>query len=292
VNNESDERLTSATVPGPRPATYDLATAQHDYPLWDGPPQRTILLCTHQRSGSTLLGEALHFAGGLGCPLEYFHGGFRPALAARWHAPNIGDYAARLFAHRTDPSGTLSIKLFWRDMVDLATELDPSRFSDLGQLAPEATTAETYRALADLLGPLWPRPVYLHLSRRDRIRQAISIIAASDTGRWRLIPDVDERPPAGEPQFDLDRIERLIAYSDVCHGHWRNFFAAIGATPYQLSYEDLAGNYPEAVTGALRFLGSDALPPPVRMRRQADQGSEARVLQFLRERAAAARAAS
>ena len=52
-------------------APYDLASAAHDYPIWEGLPRRTVLLCTHPRSGSTLLGEALYFAGGLGCPLEY-----------------------------------------------------------------------------------------------------------------------------------------------------------------------------------------------------------------------------
>ena len=54
--------------------TYDLAGPEGDYPEWDGPPRRSIVLCTHPRSGSSLLGEALTFAGGFGCPLEYFHG--------------------------------------------------------------------------------------------------------------------------------------------------------------------------------------------------------------------------
>ncbi len=50
---------------------YDLVRAEADYPEWQGPPRRTLLICTQPRSGSTLLGEALWFAGGLGCPLEY-----------------------------------------------------------------------------------------------------------------------------------------------------------------------------------------------------------------------------
>lgn len=52
---------------------YDSTLATHD----DGRLRRTILLRSEQRSGSTLLGDALSFAGGLGCPLDYVHAGFR-----------------------------------------------------------------------------------------------------------------------------------------------------------------------------------------------------------------------
>jgi LPS sulfotransferase NodH len=243
---------------------YDLLTAKHDY--------------------------ALSFAGGLGCPLEYYHAGFRPTAAARWQAPSLTDFAAAVTTHRTDPSGTLSVKLFWRDVAELAIEIDPARFAFLTESLPAETGVETYRAIADLLGPLFPAPVYIHLFRRDRVRQAISTVAANDTGQWRHIPDIDERESVARPRFDLDRIEKFIGYSDFCHDHWRNFFAAIGATPFVMTYEELAANYDDAVTRVLRFLGSDGAPPPIRMRRQADEQSEAVVLRFLRERAAAAAA--
>jgi LPS sulfotransferase NodH len=284
--------MTIGTESGRGSKPYDLTMAECDYPPWSGPPRRTIVVCTHQRSGSTLFGEAMYFAGGLGCPLEYYHAGFRPALAQRWQASNIGDYAAAVGRYRTDPGGTLSIKLFWRDVVELAIEIDAARFGALKNNPPDATEPATYRAIADILAPLLHAPVFVHLFRRDRIRQAISTVVASDTGQWRRIPDVDEREPAGESLFDLDRIEQLIGYSDFCHGHWRNFFAAVGAAPYVLTYEDLARDYVAAAKGALRFLDSDMSPPSTRMRRQADEISESNVLRFLRARAARAQGAS
>jgi hypothetical protein len=36
--------------------SYDLADAGADYPEWHGPPCRTLVICTQQRSGSTLTG--------------------------------------------------------------------------------------------------------------------------------------------------------------------------------------------------------------------------------------------
>ena len=285
--------LQASYVTGSSPRKhYDLATAAHDYAPWHGPPRRTVLVCSHPRSGSTLLGEALYFAGNLGCPLEYFHAGFRPAFAERWHSRDIDGYAAAVTRHRTDPTGTLAVKLFWRDIVDLAVEIDPVRFKDIIHQPPDRTSPDEYRAIATLLAPWFPAPSYIYLSRRDRIRQAISAVAASDTGRWRHIPDIDERQPAAPPVFELDRIEGLIAHSDFCHDHWRNFFAALDVSPHVMTYEGLAADYLGCVTGALRFLGSDAEAPPIRMQRQADEISEAVVLQFLRARATAAAARS
>jgi LPS sulfotransferase NodH len=272
-----------STVP-----VYDLTTADHDYPPWQGVPIRTILICTHPRSGSTLLGEAFYFADGLGCPLEYFHDGFRPALARRWNAHAIGSYVDEVHRHRTDPGGTLGVKLFWRDVSELAQELDPA-ISDL-DLAPERVAPETYRKLADMLAPIFPAPQLIHLERRDRLRQAVSGVVATDTGHFRAIPESGVPAPRAEPEFDYDRIEQLIGYSDFCHRHWRNLFAAMDAAPLKLTYEALIADYEATVAGALAYLGSDSAVPPARMRRQADSRNEAFVLRYLRERAARAAA--
>ncbi|CAN5868173.1 Stf0 sulfotransferase family protein [soil metagenome] len=265
---------------------YDLSTAAHDYPVRDGPPARTILICTHPRSGSTLVGEALYFAGGMGCPLEYFHAGFRPALAARWGAAEIHEYLGAVSRHRTDPGGVLAVKLFWRDVEELALELDPARFAALNGASPAATPPAVYRDLAALLTGLFPAPVLVHLRRHDRLRQAISAMVASETGQWREIPGITAPAAETRPAFDSERLERLMGYSDHCHGHWRNLFAAMGVAPHELSYEALVADYRQAIAALFARFGSSAEPPPVRMRRQADGHSEALALRYLRERAA------
>lgn len=284
--------MTGLPSAGPAKKPYDLATVEHDYPARDGLPIRTILICTHPRSGSTLLGEALYFAGGLGCPLEYFHAGFRPALAERWGCEGLSDYGRAVHRWRTDASGTLSVKLFWRDVVELAGELQPGRFDDLHQRPPEATSPDMYREIAGLLAPLFPAARYIHLLRRDRVRQAVSAAAAVQTGIWRKIPQMGERTEATAPSFDFTTIERLIAYADFCHRHWRGFFAAIGAVPHGLVYEDLTRDHDATVKAVLEHLGSTAAVPPIRMKRQSDARNETMVLRFLREQAARAAGSS
>jgi LPS sulfotransferase NodH len=262
---------------------YDLTGAGHDYPAWNGPPRRTVLICTHPRSGSTLLGEALYFAGGLGCPLEYFHRGFRPGLAARWGEPELGGYVDAAHRHRTDPGGTFAAKLFWSDMAGMAAELDPARFAHLDAARPEDVAPGTYRELAALLAPIFPHAEQVHLERRDRVRQAVSGVTAMQTGLFRVIPKTGTQPPKGEAEYDFGRIDGLVAYSDQCHAHWRNYFAATRTAPLSLTYEALTADYDAGVARVLAYLGSNAAVPPARMQRQADAGNEAFVLRYLRE---------
>lgn len=275
-------------VPPRKP--YDLTLADHDYASWSGPPRRSILVCTHPRSGSTLLGEALYFAGGLGCPLEYFHRGFKPGLAHRWHAGTLPEYVRAVHRFRTDPSGTLSAKLFWGDIEVLAAELDAAKFGSLIDRPCGAYDIRTCREIAALLEPIFPNPTFIHLERRDRVRQAVSDLTATQTGMFRIVPSMGSSSAKSTPHYDFARIDSLVAYSDYCHQQWRTFFEAAGAKPIALTYEALLSDYTGQVRHLLDDLGSNAAVAPIRLQRQSDGTSEAFVLRYLRDRRAAGRA--
>lgn len=266
---------------------YDLTGEKADYPLWSGPPLRTILICTIPRSGSTLLGEALFGAGQLGCPLEYFHAGFKPRFDARWGTRTMTELRDAVWANRTDPSGSLSVKLMWRDVQELAIDAYPDVFAPLAEQPPELISPATYSALAELLETYFPRSTTIHLRRRDRVRQAVSACIADQTGQWRSIPGT-EMPKRGEPVYSASSISREISYADFAHKNWRNLLAAMPSPPIAVEYEDLLTDYQACIAGLLGRLGSKAAPPPVRMRRQASAVSEAFLLRYLRETASRA----
>lgn len=274
-------------APAP-PKPYDLTLAEHDYADWSGSPLRTLLICTHPRSGSTLLGEALYFAGGLGCPLEYFHHGFRPSLAARWNAGTLAAYVRAVHHKRTDRTGTLSVKLFWSDVEALTAELDPIGFGDLAGRRPEDVDMATYRKVASLLETIFPNPGFVHLERKDRVRQAVSGLTASQTGVFRIVPSMGSKAAKAKPEYDFARIDSLVATSDYCHQHWQNFFDATCASPIPMTYEGLVSDYPGNIGRLFDALGSSAPIPPIRMKRQSDSDNEAFVLRYLRDRRARA----
>ncbi|HEY1749634.1 MAG TPA: Stf0 family sulfotransferase [Caulobacteraceae bacterium] len=269
-----------------RPPVYDLVTAAGDYPPWDGPPRRTVVICSHMRSGSTLLGEALREAGGVGTALEYFHRGFRPTLQARWGAASLDDYVRAVHRHRTDPSGVLGVKLFWMDLEDLAHERDPEGQPPEGQRLATSTSADDYRRIFALVRDIFPNPTFVHLRRQDRVRQAVSHLTAIRTGLWRSI-DGDEREASGPADYDYERIGRIIAAARRAHAHWAGLFAALGVQPYAITYEQLARDYQGTLGGLLRFLGAaSGEAPPLRTRPQADAASEAMAIRFVKEDAA------
>jgi len=272
----------TGTAAAPARAPYDLSMAQADYPIWNGPPDRTILVCSHPRSGSTLIGETLYAAGGLGCPLEYLHRGFRPNIAARWRAPDLESHVRAMHRFRTDPTGVFSIKLFWRDIEETLVETGVFEESELGQQAPPPDPAQL-RRIHDFVRAILPNPAFVHLKRRDRVRQAVSAFIATQTNVFRSLTPADRvsRPVV----YDYDGILRQLAVADYSNARWTEFFAVCGIEPYRLAYEDLASHYEGAAGSLLAHLGRPIRPAPPRLQRQATAQSEDFLLRFLRDHA-------
>jgi LPS sulfotransferase NodH len=258
---------------------YDLTTAAADYQSWPGPPRRSLVICTQQRCGSTLLGEAIYFAKGLGCPLEYFHPGF---ILDRWHAPNIVEYAKTLHRLRTDPSGVFSIKVFWRDLVALVRELEPTEHSRFKGPNPRQTTESDYRRIFATVAWLMPAPTFVFLKRRDEIRQAISMSVAGQTRIWRRFSTLDMLNETQPPKYDFDDIVWLLAQIQSSNAHWGNFFRANNLGFYEVYYEDLASDYEGTLRKFFAGIGRpDAPIGPPRMHRQSDDRSEESVRRFM-----------
>lgn len=259
---------------------YELVGATHDYASQFPSPVAGIAICTYPRCGSTLLGEALTVASTLGCPLEYFHPPYRRLFADRWQAWDHAAYIRAVQRHRTDPSGTLSVKLFWSDVAALAEAHVPDRLAGLHARAPEAIPPDTYREIGRMLADILPDTRFVHLQRRDRVRRAVSAVVAAQTGIWRRH---DADTPSTALAFEYDAIAAQIALADRNAAHWRNLFAAIRATPLEVAYEDLADDPAGTITRLLAALGRAVPAPPLRLTRQSGGGSEALVARFLAE---------
>lgn len=255
-------------------AGYDLATADADYPRWDGPPVRTLVICTHQRSGSTLLGEAIAFAGGLGTPLEYFHRGFRPSFAKRWGSAGLKGYVADLHRHRTDPSGTFAVKLFWQDVADLLIERDPA-FEPLRAIAPGDPTSALHQRANAVLATVLPNPVWIRLERLDTVRQAVSLVRARQTDVWRDLArrDLSAIP---QPHYDFEALAEQLYWIHRTRGRWEAFFTANQIVPHRIGYEQMARDLDATFERLCTLLGHNESPTPrPRTKRQADALSEA-----------------
>jgi LPS sulfotransferase NodH len=259
----------------------------------------SYLVCATQRSGSTLLCESLKSTGVAGCPEEYFEARARtgrPRTAAGYFrdpgAPDIGDilgdpeklgpapdyssldgiddYAQHLERSSrlgTTSNGVFGAKLMWGHLEDFA------HF---------AGGLPAFRGLRieELLPAVFPRPRYVWVTRRDKVRQAVSLWKAIQTEAWRGDDGAAEREPVYH-EAALEHLVKMLADHDT---HWESFFSRAGIEPLVVTYEDDLSEGPEqAVRRVLRHLDL-SVPPgwhaPAHMRRQADERSERWVAQY------------
>lgn len=278
---------TSVSTQDVQQTVYDLATSQADYPAWQGKPLRSILVCSHMRSGSTLLGETMYGLGGLGCPIEYFHCGFQPHLMQRWQASDFDSYHAAVSQHRTDPSGTLGVKLFWRDVEELYLQFHPEEHDSLRGESHDEPSLATYGRIHAMLCDLFPNPRFIYLYRSDRLRQAVSLAKATQTGVFRKIPGMSGARSPREFAYDYDQILKLLALGEHCDGRWRALFRSAGIDALQVRYEDLVADFPGTVSALLRQLGKgEIVVKSPRLQLQADRQSEDFTWRFLSEQRA------
>lgn len=181
-------------------------------------------ICFVMRSGSSWLCDLLIQAG-LGVPAEYYYPLGFPERAARHEFqanprfnPSVetpADYWRNVQESQGDVVG---VKVHWQAFKVWQHEVD--------------------------LGALDLKHIYL--TRRDKLRQAISWYRADRTQRW----SVFDQPRSSEPPFDRADIEKRIGYIAQYEQFWQTYLSDKRYLP--LEYESLGA---ETIDEIAEFLG-------------------------------------
>lgn len=257
---------------------------------WVLVPERCYLVCTNARSGSTMLCQTLSDVGRAGHPQEYFltwpqplpheDGFWEKGRLARQHGASSRDeFLSLVYRLGSTPNGVFGAKMLWRYMpLVLASFREMPRFAGM-------TDAEIFAAA-------FPGLKVIHLARRDRLRQAVSWHRAVEDGVWWLYDSTTARP-SPQPQYQFEVIAEMVRLIAEGERSWREFYATLGVTPFEVVYEDLVTDegYHAAVQGILGHLELDdrVVVPKPRTQRQADDISEAWVERFFADVAALAK---
>ena len=137
----------------------------------------------------------------------------------------------------------------------------------------------------DLLQNAFPHLRFVHVFRRNKLRQALSTARALQTGLWKVQKG---KTALREPQFDPELIEQCLKEAKRQEELWQSFFERIGVDPFHVEYEKLCDDYEATVRRVLDFLRI-SLPGnlkigPARTVRQADEISRIWEKRFLAER--------
>ena len=230
-------------------------------------PRIGLIICASQRTGSGLLGSALWSTGVCGRPDEYFSAAARREYEGTWGCTRA-EYMGRMVEFATTPNLVFGAKVHWPH-VDAAC-----RWLARGGVRHRSRVTNPFVRLA-------PNVLFCWVSRRDKIRQAVSLLRAEATGEYRRR---DGAPPAqGTPSFDYPAIRRVVEQMEEWDACWSRYFSEIGVTPLRVCYEDDLEN--DYVTTVVRILESLGIDPPARAvttdyQRQADDWSETIVRQY------------
>jgi len=222
------------------------------------PPIRlSYLICTTPRSGSNFLCEVLSSTGVAGRPDEYFWN--PPAGHAKWGVPEWSAYVEQIRRAGTTPNGIFGIKLMWSYFGEVV-----GRLVTLPE-APEGSPPE-------ILEAVFPQMRYVWLTRRDKVRQAISWFRAVRTERWRSMETGVMNDEA--VAFDFEPIDGLTKLAAADDQSWQAFFAQYGIEPLTIVYEEWEHDPLRACRQILDLLGVSAperdAPPAWRHQRQSD----------------------
>jgi LPS sulfotransferase NodH len=214
-----------------------------------------LIICGSPRSGSTLLCDLLAGSGVAGRLNSFYRRESIAEFAGRFGV-TTGDgidgvafdrhYLDAVRREGTGGTGVFGLRLMWPSVAEVSTRL--------AGLFPGPPTD------AALLELAFGKPLYLFLSRSNKVAQAVSRLKAEQTGLWHRAADGSERErsaPPRAPAYDGDRLEHFLVETLAHEAEWRRWFAAEGITPLPLTYEALSADPRAVLAQVLSALGQN-----------------------------------
>ncbi|MCW2306215.1 Stf0 sulfotransferase family protein [Rhodobium gokarnense] len=218
-------------------------------------PFDAYVICTSPRSGSTLLCSLLEATGVAGIPDSYFHQpsleewikdlGLSPDPAKR-EVETLKDVFREAIAQGSGDTGMFGLRL-QRHSFACFTE-------KLAVLYPDPPGDRSRIEAA------FGRTLFIHLTREDKLDQAVSYLKAQQSGLWHRAPDGSELERLSAPQelrYDREAIAAQRAEMVAMDAAWAAWFDGEGIDPLRLTYNGLAADPIGTLKTVLTALGRD-----------------------------------
>ncbi|MGE0242097.1 MAG: Stf0 family sulfotransferase [Parvibaculaceae bacterium] len=211
------------------------------------------IICGTPRTGSTLLCDLLAATKKAGNPDSFYRRQTLSWWAREWNLPDPDTMSARAYniaylnaAVRAGKGGTgiFGLRLMRESLGELSAVLD--------QIFPGLPSDKARFEKA--FGPL----LYLHLSREDKLAQAVSLIKAEQTGLWHVAPDgteIERLAPPQAPQYDFERITQEVGALESFDAAWNRWFEDQRISPLRIGYETLSADPAATLTRICAALG-------------------------------------
>lgn len=211
------------------------------------------IICGTPRTGSTLLCDLLTSTGRTGAPHSFYRRQDILEWAEEWKLPGRGTMSGLTFdvaylnaAISAGKGGTdiFGLRLMRENLDELS--------AILGRIHPGLPSDKARFEKA------FGRVLYMHLSREDKLAQAVSLVKAEQTGLWHVAPDgteIERVGPPGEPCYDFQRISDEVSELEAYDTAWNVWFALQDIAPLRIGYERLAADPAATLISICEALG-------------------------------------
>ena len=246
---------------------------------------QSYVICTSPRSGSTLLCQLLDQAGNAGHPDSHFH------------QPDFEKWLS-YYSFRTDQFSVHNDAL---KAIFQAAHARGKGKSDIFGLRLQRPSFDFFAEQLSLLHPSMPddksrinavfgNTLFIHLTRQNKLDQAVSYVKARQSGLWHLAADgteLERLSEPKEPRYDSASIAAQLALFEQMEAEWNAWFHREGITPLRITYDELAAVPCRTLSRILKTLGlaypqrNEITPPTAKM---ADATNKDWVERFLSEK--------
>ncbi|MCQ3938403.1 MAG: hypothetical protein DPW18_15345 [Chloroflexi bacterium] len=239
-------------------------------------PNLSYTIWFTQRTGSTLLYKAIESTGAAGIPREWFS--CPPDLLSTYRKASYAELQDYLYKLGATSNGVFGVS-------HSCYEPHFGQLIETLRKFPACPPQETRRTA--VWEGVFPNHRHIFMTRRNKVRLAVSWWRAIQSGEWHVPTDQVRKPIDLSDKYSFDAINHLYNECSMREAGIQEFFAEAGIVPLTIVYEDFIQNYEGTVRTLLDYLGLDsrsAVIAPPALTKLADATSEEWVQRFREER--------
>ncbi|QHT70421.1 hypothetical protein GXP67_29085 [Rhodocytophaga rosea] len=209
-----------------------------------------------QRNGSTLLCEALKSTGIAGKPGEWVEIPPSNTLLEFYQANDYLDLQNKLWLQGTTPNGVFGLK---------ANAPRKENDSIMWELAQIPGAGSTTLAHSEIWENAFPHGKHIFLTRRNKVRQAVSWWKAIVTRQWHLVKGEEKQlfNDNLREQYNFEAIRHLFIEISLRESKIQAFLEDGNIVPLTIVYEDFIKEYTHTIRKVITFLGITQAEYPI-----------------------------
>ena len=204
----------------------------------------SYFICGTVSAGTTLLCEALSATELAGKPNEYFFHDKGQLSYQNWDISDYNDYIKRVYEATSTPNSVFGAKILGGHLKLFLRQL----WSVTGGPDKNVSMHQRFEFM-------FPNPHFVWVTRRNKIRQAVELSWAIETGQWVWTKETQNTASTASPEYHFESIDRLLQEIIIWEALLQDLFSELSIQPFVVVYEDFIEYIEETSTKILDFLG-------------------------------------